>query len=232
MKKFSDYAYAKLIDLYNNHSHEVGSQLKAMDPAKYKSLKSTDCITYALNVMSYAFEQTGNKEAAKKVWSLGQHGNELAAYLVNQHNWKGIYINPDVNHPKDRSDEHTYSNYLANRSCKYYKIPLSYKVVNYNTTSKLHPSFQKLNTHLGETKLNLTDVKSLSKVKFGFGISRGGKHTWLFSNGKVYEVHWDSIGAGLYESMHISKYPWLSGAIVVPPDQALLLSKSVMLKCG
>lgn len=231
-KKFTDHAYDKLLDLYNNHSHEVGSQLKQSDPATYKSFKSTDCITYALNVLSYAFEQVGNKTAAKKIWSLGTHGNELASYLVDQHNWKGVYINPDVNHPTDSDSEHTYSNYLANKTCKYYKIPLSYKVVNYNTTSKLHPAFKKINKHLGESKLNLTDVKNLSKVKFGFGISRGGRHTWMFSLGKIYEVHWESIGTGLYESTKITKYPWLSGAIVVPPDQAILLSRSILLKCG
>lgn len=27
-KSFSDYAYDKMVDLFHNHSHEVGSQLK------------------------------------------------------------------------------------------------------------------------------------------------------------------------------------------------------------
>ncbi|MEA1933833.1 MAG: hypothetical protein U9N60_05310 [Thermodesulfobacteriota bacterium] len=58
----------------------------------------------------------------------------------------------------------------------------------------------------------------LKKVKFAVGVSRGGKHTWLYSLGKVYEVHWDKIGAELYEVTNLEDYAWLSGALVVPPD--------------
>jgi hypothetical protein len=51
-------------------------------------------------------------------------------------------------------------------------------------------------------------------------------HTWLFSFGSVYEVHWDGIGSDLYERTPLEVFGWLSGAIVVPPDQANLLSLS------
>ena len=89
MKTFSDYALEKLTDLYKNHSHEVGSELKKADPVTYKSYESTDCITYALNVIGYAFKKVGNEKAAKKAWTLGKHGTDLAAFLVNEHKMEG-----------------------------------------------------------------------------------------------------------------------------------------------
>jgi len=33
-KTYADYAYEKMIDLYNNHSNEVGSELYNIDPVK------------------------------------------------------------------------------------------------------------------------------------------------------------------------------------------------------
>jgi hypothetical protein len=231
MGKFTEQAVAKMTDLYSNHSHEVGSQLKKSDPSKYAKYEATNCITYALNVISFAFESIGNEKAAKKAWSLGQRGTELAAWLVNDHGWKGIYINPDVVHPTDKDSEHSYSHHLANKTCRYYKIPLHYKVINYTVTPKTHAAFKKVNKNAGVTAPNLIDIANLSKVEFGFGVSRGGMHTWLFSKGSVYEVHWDAIGKGLYEASPLSKYPWLSGAIVVPPNQTRHLV-SGQLKCG
>jgi len=232
MKTFSDFAQEKLKDLFDNHSHEVGSELKKIDPNKYMKYESTDCITYSLNVLSYAFKKQGNTKAASQVWKLGERGTDLARYLVNTHNWKGVYINPDSIHPVDASSEHTYSSYLASKTCKYYQIPLEYKVHNYTTTPKSHPSYQKLNKTVGVTTLNTVDIASLDFINFGFGISKGGKHTWLFSNGQVYEVHWDKIGTELYESTSLRSFPWLSGAIVVPPGQAIHLATSAKLKCG
>lgn len=232
MKTFSEYAREKLIDLFNSHSHEVGSELKKKDPAKYKEYESTDCITYSLNVISYAFKKLGKEEAANKVWGLGGKGTDLAKYLVNSHNWKGIYINPDSKHPADADPEHTYTSHLATQKCKYYQIPLEYKVQNYSVTPKTHLAFQKLNKTSPATNLNEVDIVSLEQVKFGFGISRGGMHTWVFSKGKVYEVHWDKIGPDLYEARSLRSFPWLSGAIVVPFDQSAHLSASSKLKCG
>jgi hypothetical protein len=232
MKSFSEHAHDKLIGLYNNHSHEVGSLLFASDPKKYETYTPTDCITYALNVISYAFEKINDEKSAKKVRQLGKHGTELAEYLVKTHKWKGVYINPDVKHPLDADTEHSFSHHLAVSTCLYYQIPLEYRVVNYSVTPATHPAFKKLNIKTGLTKLNLVDLASLSLIKFGFGISRGGRHTWLFSQGNVYEVHWDGIDKSLYEASSLRTYSWLSGAIVVPPDQAHYLSMSARLKCG
>jgi len=197
---FSRYAEEKLRDLYANHANEVGSRLKSSDPVAYAAFTSTDCITYVMNVISYAFESTDNAAAARKAGNLSRYGTDLAKYLVVQHAWSGIYINPDRVHPKDLDSEHTFSAARAMKSCTYYGIPLRYHVTNYNVTKATDPEYRLLNKTSGPTTLNSVDMASLDLVSFGFGLSRGGRHTWLFSRGKVYEVHWDRIGADLYEA--------------------------------
>jgi len=229
-KTFSDHARDKLLDLYVSHSHEVGRELKKSDPTTYAAYKATDCITYALNVLTYAFEQIGDKGAASEIWKKGNKGSTLSTYLVKNKKWSGIYINPDVNHPVDRDAEHVYSNYMADKHCTYYAIPIKYKAVNYAPTAASDPAFQAVSKHAPATKLNTVDIGILDTVRFGFGMSRGGMHTWLFSLGSVYEVHWDQIGPTLYEKSSLDVFGWLSGSIVVPPDETPKL-KMAEVKC-
>lgn len=206
------------MDLYKNHGHEVGSQIASSHPSK----TPTDCITYIINVLKYAFEKSGNPAAAAKVGTLGQYGTKLATYLTNQHKWKGVYYNPDVNHPSDGQLEHPFSHYKKVLTSKqYYGIPISHTVINYNPTPKSHgqyKSFSGIGGSKALTALDVTNFNELKKIKFGVGVSRGGQHTWMFSLGKVYEVHWASVGADLYEASNLETYAWLSGAIVIPPD--------------
>jgi hypothetical protein len=142
-----------------------------------------------------------------------------------------VDVNPDTVHPADANAEHTYSSAVVSRTCAYYKIPMAFKVTNYNVTPNTHPNFQKLNAKAGVTALNDIDITSLDLVKFGFGVFRGGKHTWLFSLGNVYEVQWDKVGAGLYEASPLRSFGCLSSGIVVPPDQVGGLAVSAQLKC-
>ena len=223
---FSEHARERLLDLYNKHDHEVGRVLREEHPELYKAFTPTDCITYALNVITYAYKKTNNDEAARQVKKLGAHGHRVSEYLVTKQRWVGVYISPDVTHPLDASREHTFANQLVTKTCTYYQVPIKYRAVNYNPTPKGDPNFQKLNKKAPETPLNQVDLEALAKVPFGFGISRGGMHTWLVSSGSVYEVHWDGIGADLYERTPLEVFGWLSGAIVVPPDQANQLSLS------
>jgi hypothetical protein len=232
MPLFSDFAYDKMIDLYDHHDDQVGSNLKKSNPTLYEDFKSTDCITYVINVLAHGFESVGDPAAAKKVWSLGKYGTQLAAYLVNTHRWKGVYVNPDTVHPVDADPEHNYTNTVVTKKCVYYKIPMAYKVTDYNATPATDPNFQKLRPKAGVTTLNTVDIASLDSVKFGIGVSRGGMHTWLFSYGQVYEVHYDNVGADLYEASPLRTFGYLSSGIIVPPDQVGVLSVSTKLKCG
>ena len=176
--------------------------------------------------MEYAFQQKGNNKAASRVRHLGKHGTDLAKYLVNTHSWVGVYFNPDTNHPVDARDEHNFTYYKVNNKkshCRYYGIPVSFTAVNYRPTPKTNSNFQKL-VKKGLTKLNNIDIAKLANAKFGFGVMNGGNHTWLFSYGNVYEVHWSEIGSNLYEKTPLKKFHAKSGVIVFPPLVAAALT--------
>jgi len=215
---FSDHAHKKMMELFRNHSHEVGSQIASGYPGK----TPTDCITYVINVLKHAFTKVGNPTVATMVGSLGTYGTQLASYLVKTHKWKAVYYNPDVNHPRDGQLEHPFSYYKSVLPSKsYYEIPIAHMAVNYAPTPKTHgqyKSFSGIGGSKSETPEDMGNLRDLEKIKFGVGVSRGGRHTWLFSAGKVYEVHWDQIGATLYEATELTAFAWLSGAIVIPPD--------------
>jgi hypothetical protein len=40
----------------------------------------------------------------------------------------------------------------------------------------------------------------------------------MYSYNTVFEVHWDKDGADLYERTSFYQWPWLSGAMLTPPD--------------
>ncbi|WBS00605.1 hypothetical protein OU994_20070 [Pseudoduganella sp. SL102] len=214
---FSDDAYKKMIDLYNNHAHECGIRIISLHPGKV----ATDCITYVINVLSYAFERNDDKLTASKVRTLGKYGTELAAYLVSDHGWKAVYLNPDANHPRDKDYEHVKTYKEVKAKLPYYKIPIAHLVVNYTPTAQADPNFVSFKGKGMSSEPTVEDdsqMAELKKIKFGVGISRGGQHTWLYSTGLVYEVHLDKIGAELYEKTDIELFDWLSGAIIIPPD--------------
>jgi len=74
----------------------------------------------------------------------------------------------------------------------------------------------------------------LKLVKFGFGLSKGGLHTWLFNEGKVYEVHWSELptSGNLYEATDLNRFMWNSGAIIIPRDQVSKLATLSGLSCS
>ena len=180
-KTFADHAYEKMMDLYNNHSNEVGSELFKTDPSKYAGMDITSCIRYSVNTLEYAFNQIGNPAAAHEVRALvNKSGVVLARLLVKKYGWVGVYFNSDINHPWDGSNEHVDAHRKVVRNCEYYSVPIEYKSINYSPTPKTDINFQKL-WKKKETKLNKIDIAGLSKVKFGFCCARGGMHTFLFT---------------------------------------------------
>jgi hypothetical protein len=140
---------------------------------------------------------------------------------VSDRGWKAVYINPDVNHPRDKKYEHVKTYNEVKAKLPYYNIPIDHIVVNYTPTSKSDPnfvSFKGKGMSVDPTDEDDSQMNELRKIKFGMGISRGGTHTWLYSFGLVYEAHWDKVGPELYGTTDIEAFDWLSGAIVVPPD--------------
>lgn len=223
-KSLSQHAVDKINDILSNHPNHVGSVLKKANPKKYESFVASDCITFAIWVLKYAFKQTGNSAAEIRVASLGNKGTDLAKYLINIHSWQAVYYNPDVNHPMDGSGEHISSYYnQVKKTCLYSigRVPVTQKVINYR------PSGIKVTKYLGPTKKNAVDLEIFKKIPFGIGMSKGGTHVWIYSLGKVYESHWDrEAGSGLYTGVDLTKFAWLSGIVVVPPDSLHLLKMS------
>jgi hypothetical protein len=166
----------------------------------------TDCITYVRNVLKYSYEQAGKPEVGKHARRL-MEGFPLANYLV-LNGWSAHYWNADVRHPRDGSPEHPFSYQQAVKTGKYYGLPLSGFVVNYN---RVAPTATTPNTD--------AVYQRLGKVRFAYGIARGGKHTFLYSYGMVFEVHWDKIGAELYGRTPRYDYEWRSGVLVTPPGE-------------
>jgi len=236
MTTFSEHAVKELKAQFNKHDDRVGSQLFDANPSKYRGLKlkRTDCITYVIECLEAGFNGVGDGAAATQVRQLGKYGTKLAAYLVNTKKWVGIHINPDEYHPDDGEQEHPYSSYVVRKRCRYYNIPMKYKVTNYRPTPKTDPDFQTVNSNISEQALDSVSYAALKLVKFGFGLSKGGLHTWLFNEGKVYEVHWDLLptSGNLYEATDLNRFMWNSGAIIIPKDQEFKLATLSGLSCS
>lgn len=233
MSNFSSFAKKHLLERYNHHPKEVGSVLYIRNKKYYddNGFTPTDCITYGIKVMSAAFKEVGNNEANSTIWKKGESGIIAAQYLVSQLGWETVYINADINHPEDGENKHPLA-YLqqVKRDGKYYKVPVHHALTNYRPTNKkaaqeqgLWRIYKSKGLKVGETKLNIVDYNTMKNIPFGFGVSNGGMHTWLFSHGYVYEVHWDAIGTSLYEKTPLNLFPWLSGIIIVPKDSVSLL---------
>lgn len=208
-------------------------------------LPKTDCISYSIDVLSYAFKKTGNNKAAKEVRKLGKHGNELSAYLVKSEGWKGIYASRDFNHPYDGHFAYRDRNYVTKSSCDFWGVPIHYLAINYNPTKRpftyhckdifewCNKSYNNTNFVKGgcskdkyiETRLNENAFKVLSSIEFGFGISKGASHTWLFSQGMVYEASSAGIPPFLFNEGSIKDFRYVTNAIVVPPFETEKLSK-------
>ena len=225
MASLSDLLEQRMLYFYNNHDNQVGSKHANPPPECTK----TDCITYCYQVIEWAYQQMGQNSIAEQVYKERTVGTNLAKYLQSI-GWKAVYWNPDVNHPADRQGEHPFS-YKKAKAGSYYGIPVTGLVINYRPTVIMdQPGFfaslfgAKPTPSPKMTAKDLTGLNKLQKVKFGYGLARGGMHTFLYGSGSIYEVHWTGLGTtpngpnGLYEKSPFENYQWLSGALLVPPD--------------
>jgi RHS repeat-associated protein len=225
MESLSNLLEQRMLYLYNNHGNQVGSKNVNPPPGCTK----TDCITYCYQVIEWAYQQMGQKSIADQVYQKRTLGTDLAKYLQSI-GWKAVYWNPDVNHPADGQGEHPVS-YKQAKGGSYYGIPVTGLVINYRPTVIMdQPGFfasllgVKPTPSSKMTSLDVTGLNKLQKVKFGYGLARGGMHTFLYGSGSIYEVHWTGLGTtpngpnGLYQKSPFENYNWLSGAVLVPPD--------------
>ena len=239
---FSDHCYNQMWNLFKNHDNEVGRYFKGNKAGR----SLTDCIIYVSNVLIYGHEKIGRSDRNSEIKKLGinlEDGSKLANYLVRTVGWNAHYWNSDVREPRDKQSEHPVSykqvlgkkHYIPERT----NLPISGLIVDYNKTTKKNTSktiwtsipiptlpvgipFPNSVTVSNE---NTAILEKLSQVKFAFGLTRGGTHTFLFSYGEVFEVHWAEEGAKLYGKVAFTDYEWLSGALVVPPDSNFSLDE-------
>lgn len=211
---FSDHCYNQMWELFKTPEDEVGSEFSG----DKRGRAITNCIIYVSNVLIYGHTKIGRSDRNEKIKQIGkvqQDGSKLANYLVREIGWKAHYWNPDTDFNGDRS-EHLVSykqvlnksHYLPNSS----NLPISGLVVNYNKRDKtakriwvptpvtvpISPIPLPIPVPVNVPADNTAILEKLSQVKFAFGIARGGTHTFLFSYGEVFEVHWAQEGAKLY----------------------------------
>ncbi len=212
---FSEHAEAKMWDLLKDHSHEVGSKY----PGDKTGKKNTDCITYVRNVISHAYESMGQSSIASDVWKYTE-GMPLAMFL-SRLGWKIHYWNPDVRFPRDENpNTRTAISKRKSRPRCITATKVDGLVVNYNLDFKKHPSGGFLSGCTPGPRNNDAIWNKVSRVRFAYGLARGGTHTFLYSFGMVFEVHWDKIDADLYERSSFYSFAWLSGLLLTPAGRS------------
>ncbi len=218
LRGLTDYAHEKMWELFNNHGHEVGSNF----PGYKRGRQDTNCITYVRHVLEYAYRKIGRRDVADAIHRLPKDGMPLANYLVSL-GWKPHYWNPDVNRPRDGENEHPFSYNTVVKTGRYYGLEVSGVIINYNPTPA--PKQGWIDWLRGRpapkaTPLNYAAFGRFNGVKFAYGLARGAFHTFLYSYGEIFEVHWTEEEDRLYERSPFYSYDWLSGLMLTPPDSA------------
>lgn len=228
---FSEDAAARLKEIYEaDHSEEIGSKAwELLTPAKRKevaSYKKTDCVTFAREVLTGALEEAGDKKGLSGLeGTVAKHkakGTKIAEYLVQTLGWVGVYVTPDMYHASGDRDEHAAVYRKMTKKCSYYGIPITYLVMNYSPTQRSSSFPQPGALRQVPTEEKLAGYSQFMAVDFGFGLSSGGDHTWLYSNGYVYEVRYKKWGrdGDLYRKTSLGLWGYTDNVIVVPPDGA------------
>lgn len=247
-RSLSTLALNKMWDLFKHHPNQVGSKRREWLrenglPDDTAGRQTTDCIFYVIQVLKHAYNELGRRDVARRIGGLGKYGTQLADYLVRQLGWKAHYWSPDVNHPNDFNYEvHNHSYWNTLKRGVYHvgsyntNVPVSGYVVNYKPVADyMNPRYEDTRLrvkHNYPTTPERAAFERLLRVGFAYGIARGGDHTFLYSDGYVFEVHYTAIGDDrysehvdadgddLYERSLFEEFAWQSGIMVVPPDSS------------
>jgi hypothetical protein len=233
-KTFSEHAEDQMWTLFKDSANQVGS--KYSGPLDKTGKTATDCVTYVRRVLEYAYSQVGNQTAVAGVRANFEKGTKLAQYLVSI-GWSAYYWNPNVKDPPDGSSEHPFSYQKAQREHAYYAVPIKGYIINYKAPVPPAPQNEGIASSIWRRVMAapssaaimtpMTVFGDFCKVRFAFGLARGGMHTFLVSKGQVFEVHWNDIGgqagSNLYERSPFISYGWYSGLVVTPADSGFTL---------
>jgi hypothetical protein len=176
-----------------------------------KGLRESSCIGWAMENLRRAYAAAGRSdrwaEIERDVVKHGSIGTVLAKDLAKD-GWVAVYFNPDVNHPGDFDAEHPTTARIVRERGTYYGIEVQHVVENYAPSDG------------SRTKKDLSGDKLLAEVPFFFGLARGGRHTFVGYDGIVSDFHWmtEPNEPGAIKETPLTKFDWLSGLIMVPPD--------------
>lgn len=214
-KSFSDYAHEKMWDLYKNRANYVGRYY----PYDKQGKEDTDCYTYVYQVLVYAYKKIGRPDVARQLGDYSRHGTSVAKYLISL-GWTGNYWNPDVDNPHDGdTKELRGSFYIAKRTGKSWGgTPVTGFIVNFRPSPQGWIMWLR---RIPPTTKNYGAFDRLSKVKFAYGITWKDRHTFLYSWGEVFEVHWDRID-DVYGKVPFYTYEWNAGLMITPPDSGFV----------
>jgi hypothetical protein len=250
--EFVVHAMEKVTDLWNDKHHRVGSRASIDDerifasPSDGKSLRTrgerreTNCFVFAGEVLEHALIATNRAASGKQVrdlylqWESEEGGGTLAmARYLRSLGWRTYYWNPDVHNPRDRGEYHTQSYTLAKSDGDTYGrlganepgVKVDGYLIDYDPTPK---SLLPLSEQSKATIRNDASVAALKKIRFAYGFTMGGWHSFLYVHpglrvpqmplnesrgqrtsrematdpglGLVIECHWAEIGNDLYEA--------------------------------
>lgn len=213
---FSDYCYDKMWELFKTPEDEVGSEFLG----NKGNSSITNCVIYVSNVLIYGHEKIGRMDRNERIEQLGrkeQNGSKLAKYLVEEIGWTAYYWNADVRNGRNGESEHSFSYQEVLNKKRYLpdstNLPISGLVVDYNKQNKTSkrvwiPTPVDIPNPIVPVRIpipipvdvpadNTAILEKVSKVKFAYGIARGATHTFLFSYGEIFEVHYEQQGAKL-----------------------------------
>ena len=164
-----------------------------------------------------------------KIWTFDAVGALIQRYLVDSKNFTGVFYLQDKGKPLTGRG-------AAMKNCNYYGVKASYVLSDYqDPQAEFFPLVYKAAAVEG-----VRSLAALNRVKFGFGISDSGSHTWLLSDGQIYESHWDKIGTqpngpgGLFEKRSIRAFTstWTDGLIVIPSAEASKIALMPKIACS
>jgi RHS repeat-associated protein len=207
----------KMHDLFCNHANQIGEQHPDAKSGKSKKEK-TSCICYVTSVVATGYRKIGFNDVADQV-EKKTDGTALAK-MMKDRGWSAVFYRRDTNDPGIKN-ESGFADGIVKKKGTYYKIEVDATVRNYCWSK------------CGDRYDSGSD-DALKKIKFGFISGGGGMHTALYSDGGVYEVHWDQEGAAdgsdnLYEKTDFNN-EWKAeegnrvggaGIIMIPPGTPL-----------
>lgn len=241
MGRFLSAAEQEVAKQMSSYKSQVGTHYSGDKPVE--GLKKTDCFIFTGSVIANSLASMGHQSHAAAVRKMTEDGGDLAKYLVEKMGWTSWYWNPDVRHPQDLKEDHTYYAAQAARSRKHAYlgpqhpdrfVPIQRYLVNYDPVPEEDYGAEVADFRI--TRKNTAGIDAIRRNRFCFGITDGSMHTFLVMKGKVQEVHWDVYGPDspaptssepnkLYEVSDFfesfSSYRqggWLSGVLVCSPD--------------